>query len=176
MPFPVRRAAAFLALLALSGCGFGNQEQFPPVCPGRALLDDAADITRYNGTGRDVTDVILDGRISAVPADCRREGNTIVQVKLNVKATLTRGPASTSRVASVPYFISVLEGDKILDEQDYKFVAAFPPNVDKVTVTGEDIVLRLPVTPEKNASAYRYYIGFRLTPDELAVNRKRGMR
>lgn len=176
MSLPVRPAFLLLGLAGLSGCGFGSQEKFPPACPSLALLDDAADVTRYRGTGHDVTDVVLDGRITAVPADCRRDGTGFVKTTLRVRADLMRGNASTTRSASVGYLVSVTDGDRIVDQQDYTLNAAFASNVERVAVSGDDIELRFPVTRTKNASAYKIYVGFRLTPEELDINRKRGPR
>ena len=65
MPALSRLSLAALALPLLSGCG-GGGEQFPPVCPRPAILRDAADLSRYRGTGRDITDSILEGRITGI--------------------------------------------------------------------------------------------------------------
>ena len=39
--------------------------------------------------------------------------------------------------------------------------------------SGDPIDLVLPVTPKKSAAAYQIYVGFRLTPEQLAYNRHR---
>ena len=48
--------------------------------------------------------------------------------------------------------------------------------MDRVTVSGQDVTMNFPVTPQKSAAAYKIYVGFRLTPEELAFNRRRGTR
>jgi len=169
--------AALLALLAIGGlAGCDDSEQFPPACPSLALLRDAADLTRYDSVGRDLSDLVLDGRITAVPARCERGKPGIVKATLDVSFDITRGPAAHAQRLDVPYFVAVTEGDHVLDEQDYRLAVALPPNVDRTQVSSDDIVLNLPVTRKKSAAAYQVYVGFRLTPDELAINRQRGPR
>jgi hypothetical protein len=173
---PVLPALAAVAVAAsVAGCG-DNQPKFAPACPGLSLLRDAADLTRFRPGGRDVTDMVLDARITAVPAACSNGGPNKVKATLNVTTEVARGPAARGRTADFTYFVAVTEGGRVLDEQDYPVRATFPANTEHVVLTGDDIDLVLPVTREKSAAAYQIYVGFRLTPDELAYNRKRGPR
>jgi hypothetical protein len=95
---------------------------------------------------------------------------------VQVKASVTRGPAASGRQANLGYVITVVEGAQIIDQQDYAIATAFPPNVDRIDISGPPITLLFPVSAQKQASAYKIYVGLRLTPDELAENRKRGPR
>ena len=54
----------------------------------------------------------------------------------------------------------------------FGLTAEFPPNADRVSLTGDEVELRLPVRPNKTAAAYRIQVGFQLTPVELEVNRR----
>ncbi len=168
-------ALGCLALGGLAGCE-DDTPKFPPACPSLGLLRDAADLTRYAGSGRDLSDLLVDARITAVPARCERGPRGIVKATLQVTLDVTRGPAAHGQPLVIPYFVAVTEGDRVLDEQDYASPAALPPNVDRTQFTSDDIVLNLPVTPSKSAAAYQIYVGFRLSPDELAINRERGPR
>ncbi len=172
MPRPPSLSVALL--LALSGCA-ASGPQFPPACPSLALLRDAADLTRYAGSGRDLRDLSLQAKITAVPATCTWAANrTQVRATLQVTFDMTRGPAATSRRAAVPYFVAVTEGDRVLDEQDYTLAAAFPPNDDHALFSGDKVDMLLPITPTKSAAAYQIYVGFRLSPQDLSTNRQRG--
>jgi len=180
LPLPFRRRQAplltlgALAIAGLAGCA--AKEDFPPICPTLALLADAADLTSYNANGRDLTDLVLDGRIVTVPATCKRGDKGFVQTTMHVTADLSRGPAAADRDVSVPVFVAVLDGERVVDKQDYMLTGSFASNVDRVRASTPDIVLNLPVTPQKSAAAYKIYIGFILTPEQLALNRKRGPR
>jgi hypothetical protein len=72
--------------------------------------------------------------------------------------------------------VSVVDGTTVLDQQDYRLSGAFPANLDRITLTTDEIVLVLPNTRENPVAGKRVLIGFRLTPEELAYNRKRGVR
>lgn len=172
---PRRFAAAVLAPLALAGCG-GDGESFAPACPGAAIVRDAADITRFRGPSRDLTDMALDGRITGLQGKCARAGRDAVLTTVTPALELTRGPAAQGRTAELAYFVAVGQGERILDKQVFALRAEFPPNTDRVRLSGDDVELRLPVKPGETAAAYRVLVGFQLTPEELELNRSRGPR
>ena len=170
----VRHFAAAAVPLALAGCG-GDTESFAPPCPQPTIFRDTGDLHRFRGTqqagGRDIIDSILDGRITDIQGSCKRDGPDTVVATVSVGLELTRGPASNSRLADVAYFIAVSDGDKILDKRVFTLRAEFPPNTEHLRLIGNEVDLRLPVTPKKTAAAYRVSAGFQLTPAELNVNR-----
>ena len=179
---PHRRLPAIIlvGLLALlDGCGPGKDE-FPPACPRADLLWQAADINRYSNESatatQDIRDLVLSGRIVAVPARCKA-GDTRTQIFGDVALTMqfTRGPAMPGREVDVPYFVAVTEGGRILDKKVYFGHVVFPANIDQVTVTSEATHMVFPVSPTKSAAAYTVLAGFQLTPDELALNRRLGV-
>ena len=89
---------------------------------------------RTAGAGRDLTDLVLHGRIIGIQGSCRAGDNkTQLAVTVNVGVELTRGPAMAGRDVDVPVFVAVTEGDAILDKRIYLMHAAFPSNVDRVT-------------------------------------------
>ncbi len=167
-------ALALLGLTSLSACG--PTDPFPPLCPQLALVPDAADLTEYRPQGHDITDLVTDARINAVPGSCTRGSGNTVKTTIRIVIDLSRGPAATSRDISVPAFVAVTDGSTILDKQEYRLGGTFAANVDQMRVTSDDIVLNVPVTPAKSAAAYKVYVGFTLTPEELALNRQRGPR
>ncbi len=173
-------AAVAASLLALSGCGSSQDRagpQFAPPCPRPVLIRSAEDVTLYNGAGQDLTDMVLDGRITGLRGSCRladRAGQLDVNVQLEME--LARGPAAPTRSLDVPYFIAATEGEQILGKQVLTQHVAFPPNVDRVRVTSGTVTLHLPVSPQKSGAAYTVAVGFQLTPQELQQNRARGPR
>lgn len=161
------------ALLGLASCGPPDPDRFAPPCPQPSIPRDFSDLHRYRGAGRDLTDSVLEGRISGVNGSCARDGARIVAVTVSVALELTRGPAATGRTADVAYFVAVSEGEgRILDKQTFRLRAEFAPNADRVRLAGDEVELRLPVTPERTAAAYRVSVGFELAPAELEVNRR----
>ncbi len=168
---PARLAVSCLALAAISLAGCESADQFPPICPSLSLLKDAADMQRFAGGGRDISELVVQARLTAVPATCTRADPTHVRARLQVAMDLTRGPAAQGGRLEVPYFVGVTEAGQVLDEQDYRMVANFPANIDQQRVSGDPIDLLLPITRTKTAAAYSIFVGFRLSPEELANNR-----
>lgn len=169
---PASRSLLLAPLLALAACG-ETTDSFAPPCPGAAIVRDAADLSRFRGNGRDLTDAVLEGRITGLGGSCKADGADTVLTTVSVGMELVRGPAAPGRTATLAYFVAVAEGDRILDKQVFNLRAEFPPNTDRLRLTGDDVELRLPVSRTKAASAYRIQVGFQLTPAELEVNRSR---
>ncbi len=163
-------------LLALPGCGGTSGEQFAPPCPVASIPRDFGDLHRFRGNGRDLTDSVLEGRITGLDGSCTRDGPTTTVATVSVGIELTRGPAAPGRTTDVSYFVAVSEGEQIIDKRVYTLHAEFPANTDRLRLAGDQVELRLPVTPEKTAAAYRVSVGFQLTPAELEVNRSRARR
>lgn len=178
MPRPAAKSAsltpalALFATLALAGCSSGGTaNQYAPECPQLKMLPDASDLTRVRGNGGDLLDQVLQARILAVPASCTRGAKGVVDATLHVVMDAARGPAASGRKAELPYLVTVMKGDRILDQKAYVIDAIFPGNADRLTLTGEDVNMAFPVTAEQPASTYTIYVSFRLTADELAYNR-----
>ncbi len=171
----LRAAAPMVGLLALSACG-PRVVAFAPTCPGTGILRDGADLTRFSGKGTDLTDMVVDGRITGLSGQCSLDDRTHLRTVIAVGMNLTRGPANTTRTDNVSYFVAVAQGDTILDKRVYVLPITFARNNDEIQLTGAPVNLVLPVDDKTNGGAYRILVGFQLTPQELAFNRSRGVR
>lgn len=150
--------------------------KFPPVCPQTGILSDAADLTRFRATGTDLTDMVVDGRITGLAGKCSLDDLTHLRTVLSVNLEVARGPAAKTRQADIAYFISVSRGDTILAKQDYLLNVVFPSNTDRLRLSGDQIDIVLPVDAKISGAAYSVLVGFQLTPEQLAFNRRRGAR
>ena len=161
-----RRAGRFWRPLLLAGCG-GEDDAFAPSCPSTAILRDAADLSRYRGSGRDLTDRVLAGRITGLNGTCKRDGTAIVDTTVSVGLELTRGPAAPGRQVDVAYFVAVTDGDRILDRQVVP-AARRVPTQHRPAQPGRATrwTCALPVSAKKSAAAYKVWVGFVLTPIE----------
>lgn len=168
--------AALLAVLPLASCG-PQPGEFAPPCPTPIFEQSLGDITRFRDASDagDLTELVLQGRLISVNGQCRlanrKGGDLLVAVRVGIQ--VTRGPALRGNAADVPVFIAVTDGETILDKQIYTVPAEFPSNVEMVALAGGPIDMSLPVTPSKSGAAYQIRIGFQLTPEELAANRRR---
>ena len=183
MTFYARIALTKLSMLALlpmsllAGCGGAEtNERFAPPCPIPSIPRDTSDLRRFRGAGRDITDTVLEGRITGVEGSCTRGDTGIVTASIAIGLELTRGPANPRRAADVAYFVAVSDGDVILDKRVFTLRAEFPANTERLQLAGDKVELQLPVTATKTAAAYRVNFGFQLTPEELQVNRTRPRR
>jgi hypothetical protein len=170
------RLSVLVLLLPLFGCG-PDRNSFAPLCPTPRLIPALADVTRYRGPGptHDVTDLILQARVTAVNGSCSAGDDTSkLPTKVQVSISIQRGPAMPGREADVPVFLAVTEGDTVRDKKVFRLHLAFPPNVDRMSITSPEIDLDLPVSPGRSGAAYSVIAGFQLTPDELAANRRAG--
>lgn len=161
-------------LLPLFGCG-PERNQFPPVCPTAKLVPALADLTRYAGPGptHDLTDMVLQARVVAVDGKCvTGDDKSVLPTTVTVSMSLQRGPAMSGRDADLPVFLAVAEGETVRDKRVFQVHVAFPPNVDRITITSPEIDMALPVSAEKSGAAYGIIAGFQLTPEELAANRQ----
>ncbi len=166
-----RLSGAVLATAMLAGCGSGEL-QYAPACPQLSLLAEGTELTRFNGPGRDVTDRVLEARVTGVDAACRSGRKGDVLASITVRANLARGPAAQGRLVQVPYFVAVMDGEAILDRQAFLLDATFPPNVNTVRAAGSELELRFPGTAERGAGRYRIIVSLQLTEEELAYNRR----
>ncbi len=173
----LRRAAMlgalFVPLVALAGCG-PTRDEFAPACPLARPLPQAERLERYRDdtgpAGRDPTHLMLGGQIMAVSGKCKEGRNShTLDATLRMTLLFHRGPAMPAAGVDVPFFIAVAEGDRILTKQVFSHRIAFPANGDQVQFTTAPVGIDLPVTPQHTGAAYTIWVGFQLTPAELAA-------
>jgi hypothetical protein len=176
MSFRLRSAVPLCVPILLFGCG-PKPNTFAPACPTARLVPALADVTRYAGPGpaHDVTDLILQARVTGVNGSCEAgDDAALLPAKVQVTLLVQRGPAMQGRDADLPVFLAVTEGDTVVDKRVFAVHLAFPPNVDRLTITSPNIDLDLPVSADKTGASYGVIAGFQLTPDELSANRRNG--
>jgi hypothetical protein len=175
----VPRALLIAALLPLlAECG-PARNQFAPVCPNQAILGDAANLNIYRSSatqapGRDLTDLVVSGRIVQIHGSCEPGDKNHLSVAVSVNVELARGPAMQGNGVTLPIFVAVAEGDNILDKHTYLMHASFPSNIDRITMTPGELDLTLPISASKSGAAYTLLAGFQLSPEQLRDSQQRG--
>jgi hypothetical protein len=172
-----RARLAGLALLALAGCADVNapRDAFAPPCPQRAILAEAGDLARYTPGGKDLTDLVLQARVTSMNGVCTKGPKpTLTRVSIIVGINASRGPAARSREADISYFVAVLRGDDILNKEVIPVHIAFPSNASAVAIQGDEVTIDLPTPKGVTAADYRVLVGLQLSPEELAHNRAAG--
>lgn len=176
--------AATLGLAACESTGdmraslFGPPGDKPP-CPDVSILRDAAALTRYRpGTGRDLTDVVLEAKIIDVFVSCeyRNKGKvyTGVATTLQVIFEAERGPADRDRVADLSYFVAMPQFyPKPQGHQEFATRIEFPGNRSKVTLADPDVVIDIPLSEGRIGADYQIVVGFVLDREQIEENRRR---
>src|SRR4051794_37821849 len=143
-----------LALLALAGCGPGRG-QFAPACPVPQLVSTLADITRFNGAGRDLTDLVVQARVVGVSGACQPgSDDSTLAASVSITIAVHRGPGMAGREVNLPVFVAVSRDAEVLDKQLLPVQVVFPQNVDRLRMTSKPIDLTLPVGAGVNGASY----------------------
>lgn len=171
--------AAMMAGL-LAGCGGDQANLVPIACPQPGLLAEGANLTHYRpGPVQDLTTLEYDARLAGLNGECRPgRGDRSIEMLLSTRFTVDRGAAAEGRVVDLPWFVAVIDvrDERILSRQSFVERVSFARNETRTTGSSAPVALSLPVGEARRAQDYRILVSFELTPDELALNRRRGPR
>jgi hypothetical protein len=182
-----RSIALLLApLLLLSACGgsdsspkgnpgffdkmFGGNSGPTVTCPQVEKVNDVSRVTRFVPGGHDLTDVAFEAIVAQLGGNCGSSDGQVV-VDLTVQFIAGRGPADTTRQAPFTYFVAIVDkSDNVLARQEFQTAVPFPGNQTRNSVV-EELEQDIPVTNPLQGNQYRIFVGFVLTPEEIAYNR-----
>ncbi len=169
----MRRATVTALFLVLAGCGLFADDILLP-CPRGVVIADAATLVEFRpGPGRDLTDVRLEAAISGVRSDCVYDEDGFVDVDLDVAIDLTRGPALEGKAARAEYFVVITDPEeKVVAKRVFVLDVEFPGAALRAR-TIQELTQRIHYLPEPSAAAYRIFVGFQLTRDQLDYLRAR---
>jgi hypothetical protein len=150
-------------------------------CPRIAILAEGADLTRYRaGAARDLTAMVIDARVIGFDARCDFAGGDrgVLDVRVTPRFDAERGPASDLRSVDLPWFVALSTADdsEVLARIAGTTRITFPPNAPRSQAAGQPVLLSVPLTGGRRAADYVVRVSFQLTPEELALNRARGVR
>jgi hypothetical protein len=196
----VRRAAILAAVLLLAACGGGSSSKPPPSsstgtasapnslkpsggfftslfssntavsCPYVSKIPDAAQLTRFAGTGHDLTDVLFEARMGDINGSCSA-GSNLIQVKMTVDFIASRGPADKTHKAPFGYFVAITDShDKILVRQQFDTSVDFVGNKTRDGIR-ENLEPTIPLQQGQRGDDFRIYVGFVLSREEYEYNR-----
>jgi hypothetical protein len=176
----MRLGIILAAALTLAGCGNTRIEDLLIACPELSLPADTADLTRYRpDSPPDLSGMIMDARVIAIEGSClrgRRDRSVIARI--GPRFSVERGPAADSRVVDLPWYLAVIEDgtDRIVSRATFRLPVAFPANTPRMTVSSSQIEIEFPISEGRRVQDYRIMVGFMLSQEELALNRRRGPR
>lgn len=161
-------AGSFILAVILAACSKSG----PPLpCPAVVPVADAAHLIRFDGSGRDLTDVIFEARIENFALTCEYDDG-VIESQLMVQFLAVRGPANRDRMAHLSYFVAIATRDqKIGAREEFDLSVPFEGNHTRV-LASEELTPRIPLKPGEDGSNYLIYIGLSVTPEELQYNRE----
>lgn len=178
----IGRSAVLAAALLLPGaCSLFGEDEPPLPCPGVVRPSDTDHLTRFDGAGRDLTDVVFQARIRDVTATCEYEDDdTVIESSMFVTFEVERGPAlrrlqdaEDDRVGFT-YFVAVATNDeepRILTREAFEVEASFEGNSSRGALVDE-IAPRIPLNPGEDGRDYSIYVGIEMNRAELDYNRQ----
>jgi hypothetical protein len=142
-----------------------------------SILADAAKLTRFRpGPGRDVTDVVLQARLTDYHGGCHyNKDDHTMTIELQVGMDLERGPAMAEGRQQLSYFIAVptyfpFEGAK----KTLPVIVEFPKGRQLLHISDRDVEISFPVRNIKELERYEVFVGLQMDEAELNFNRQSG--
>jgi hypothetical protein len=143
-------------------------------CPYIGVLDDASEITRFKyGGDRDVSDIEFHGEITRVEFHCTEpEGKNVVIGRAVVHTKFEKGMSATLDRQFFNLFIALSEReDRVVDKSTMTIDVEFKDGNRVVTEQTTIKNIRVPTNGDVPPELHNLYIGFQLTPAEVAYNR-----
>jgi hypothetical protein len=165
-------AALTVAVPALGGCA-AFSEGSPNICPATAILDDAGELVRFaNAVPKGPVDVAFTARMKYISGVCDVDEKNVV-MELSTWMEATRGPSNESGQVKFAYFVAILGKDKkVLTRTKFPMIAKFQSRETKLDFA-DAVTVTIPRKEGDIPKDYIVYIGYEMTPDELASNRKK---
>jgi len=164
-------AAAFLALILLSGCAAKADPD--PICPKTGFIG-KTDTMTYLAPGS-TKDVLATATMKGFSGDCtfKDKDKNDLEVSLTLPFIAQKGKAGgTLKEKEFPYFIGILSPDEqILQRQAFTTKISFDDT--GAGSSSEEHVIKIPLKTRADADKYKVIIGFALTRDQMKYNEEK---
>jgi hypothetical protein len=162
-------------MFSLVACS-SEESVIAPACPNIIIVKDTSEMTSFRpGPGRDLTDVVLDARITRFGGSCEtslendRSGQVEVDLQLFFQAT--RGPANDTREGEFSYYVAIADrGGAILAKKVFVTEFEFEGNRTRIGAV-EELTQEIPLRPGELGEDFDIFVGFQLNPEQLDYNR-----
>ncbi|MFD1628010.1 hypothetical protein [Azospirillum griseum] len=167
--------AAMTAAVGLSGCAdlglsAPSAAEAALACPKVSIIRDLSEVTLLRSGGRDLNDMESRAALADFAGTCDYTSSGVT-VNVNLYLIAERGPAMKGDSARYQYFVALAKPDdtivsKAFFDTDVTFAAGQPRSGSK-----EELAPKIPLPKDANAKDWKVYLGFQLTPEQLAFNR-----
>ncbi|MGF7172745.1 hypothetical protein [Azospirillum doebereinerae] len=171
---PSALAALALASVGLAGCGgwMGptNPAEASLACPKVSIVRDLSEVTAFRAGGRDLTDLESRAALVDFAGNCDYASDGVT-VNVNVYLMAERGPALRGDTAKYTYFVALAKpDDSVVSKAFFDTDVTFPAGQPRAG-SREELAPKIPLPKDVNAKDWKVYLGFQLTPEQLAFNR-----
>ena len=174
MPIHLHRLWPLLALLLVSGCTlFGKNNETRP-CPAVVKLEETSEAVQYaDGKGRDLIDLRFSAEIGEIAWSCTYDGDTAVEMVLEIRVLVDKGPAAKGQLAKFPFFVAITDKkQKILAKEVFVSEIEFPEGRRRAGVI-EEVEQIIPLKTDQSGADYEIIVGLQLNREQLDFNRQR---
>jgi len=174
------RLLAGLAAALVAGCSGDKEKDIAP-CPAARVMAEPSELTRFRaGVGLDPTDILFEAKFQQVAGECSYdEDGGDIDIELNVVIDVLRGRANADGSAAFQYFLAVVERDAetgpppaVHGRKAFAVELSFPEA--RRNVRFRDVLgITIPRPDARSVRSYVLYLGFELTAEELAYNKRK---
>lgn len=167
------RVKALAAILAVAGVAACSSAESSLPCPQVSLLGGVDQMTRFRqGKGRDLTDVEFEAVMRGLSGTCDYDARG-VDVLARLEIEVRRGPAiGPGRTADFDFFVAVLDpSETMIAKEVFHTEVPFEGNLGRVFDV-EELEQIVPLPDVNRGPLYSVLVGFQLTEEELAYNRR----
>jgi hypothetical protein len=164
----MKHLPCLLALLSLSGLAACATDHPPPMyCPPVRVLEAGQVLDAFLPGRSDVAAQITEARITGVAGSCTLEKKKgLLVVKFQAGFTASDGPADHGAPLTLPYFVSISQGEDIVSKNAYSITLTFDGNESEASAVSKPITVELP--NQRLSTRTDILVSFQLTPAELA--------
>lgn len=177
MRSPLGSLAAAVSLVILSSCGdIQLTDTATYSCPQILIPLDTERVTRFApGTGRDITDVVLEAEVKFLSGECSLEEDQIVMA-FPIAVRGQRGPAENDGVESMDVFLAVSTPNReVLARRQLPMTLTFEGNRTTM-VSSDTVTVTIPRDDQQTVDDFIVFLGMALSEEELAFNRQESRR
>ena len=157
------------AVFARAGLAAGGGGPPPPTtyCPQPVVLQQAGTLTLFLPGRQDVAAEVTTARITGVAGSCTLiKAKNLLRVTFNAGFSASNGPANRQPSLTLPYFVSISEGETVISKTPYSVTFDFDGNETMTSATSKPVTIELPNVAE--SADVEVLLGFQMTPDQLA--------
>lgn len=167
-----RYSVLLLALLTLAGCSSDKVNN----CPTAVILADASQVTIFRpGASQDLAGEAYRVALVGISTDCsinKKTGETDSSYRLNFRAT--RAPSADAAHYTVPYFVAVTQGDRLIEKRILQVSFDFGAGDSVATFSESPDDFDIHVENGHQPFEYELMAGFQMTPAQVEYNKKMG--